>query len=138
MPYRIRKTEFTWDPDQTRRAVIWDRIKSHIHDELDRIQNEHVQHRRLARRRAAPAFERNRQILHASEQGASAAELGRAYGMRPIRVREIIRAQAHWQSLHDAAFTRGDTEFRAMRSTSRHLEDPPVGVSQTTLVLKDP
>lgn len=52
MPYPIRKTTFTWNPDTESRSAIWARIKSHIQDELDRIYEANVLHRRLARRRA--------------------------------------------------------------------------------------
>jgi hypothetical protein len=33
MPYRIRKTAFSWNPDHESRGDAWERIKTHIQAE---------------------------------------------------------------------------------------------------------
>jgi len=136
MPYPIRKTDFTWDIEHESRAQAWDRVKRHVQHELDRLQADHTRRRQIARRMATASYERNRQILCAFQQGTSIAELGRAHGLKAMRVREIIRTEMHRRRLHDLA---GDRERAGrLRGSSRQFDVSPSGCVQAMAVITDP
>lgn len=77
--YAICGPAFTWSPARESRAAIWKQIKAHGQAELDRIWAQHLLEGRVARRQAAPTYDRNRQLFRDHQHGASETELGRTY-----------------------------------------------------------
>lgn len=78
MAQRIRRTGFTWDPDQeSHQAACPARTRPHL---------------RTAGR--LPAYARNLQMLEAAASGTSVEVIARMHGLKPVRAREINRVEA--------------------------------------------
>jgi hypothetical protein len=136
MPYAIAGTAFTWDPDRETRGMALRRMRKHLEQELGRIQQEHVLRRRLERRLAAPTADRNRQLAQAATTGATPVQLARRFGLRPERVRQILRQEAELQQARAQIEARGvpaphwpaaagvPVVFPSLQRTSTSLQDP--------------
>ncbi len=135
MHHRIGGTNFTWDPDRESRGAIWNRIKHHIQLELDRISGKQVALRSHERRRASPVYERNIRMLEAAGGGASVRDIARALGLRPGRVREILRMETNRRK-HEHWLAQG-TAQRENRPT-RDLDNMPGSMAKTSTCLRDP
>ena len=133
----IRRTSFTWDPDTESRAEVWERIKTHVQDELGRVYAEHIQDRRVARRRAHPNYARNQELVQAAQQGTSIGELTRRFGITYQRVREIIRTELRWLVRNGPDQLSGEDRHPAQhgRASDRLVDN---AVPHTTMVMPDP
>ena len=133
----IRRTSFTWDPDRESRAEIWERIKTHIQLDLDRIHAESIQDRRVARRRAHPNYARNQELVQAAQGGSSIGELARRYGISHQRVREIIRHDLRWLARHGPDQLSGEDRHPAQYgpASDRQVDN---AVPHTMMVMPDP
>jgi len=138
MPYPIRQTAFTWDPDTESRSEAWSRVKHHAQQELDRIHAAAVLERRLVRRQASPHYARNRQIVQASRQGVSDRDIGRAHGVRAASVREILRSEQRWYGRDDPLYATLRDEHPARHGTALELQQVRAVTSQTRKLLTDP
>jgi hypothetical protein len=133
----IRIPGITWDPEAESRASVANRIKRHVQDELNRIEDE-VKHRRwLARRRASPTYERDRTIWEDHEfHGVDVPELAHRHHISRQYVREVLRVERHRQQReheHSRSTPAGKTS-----PPVRNLPEIPSGIQQTTEVLTDP
>jgi hypothetical protein len=137
MPYRIRKTAFSWNPEHESRGDAWERIKDHIQAEFERITEVDRQRRKAAQRQALPTYARNQAIFHdVTVAGLDERQVARTYGLPLIRVRDILRS------------VRGQRErllrtFRpppppVYQPPSRRVPELPEGQPQTTAMLVDP
>ena len=137
MAQSIRRTSFTWDPDRESRAEIWNRIKTHVQQDLDRIHADHVLDRRVARRRAHPNYARNQQLVQEAAQGTPVRELARGFELRHHRVREIIRTDLRWLTRNGPDQLSGEDRHPAQHGP---LSDRQVAtaVPHTMRVLPDP
>ncbi len=123
MSDRIRQTNFWWNPRTETRSSAWNRIKHHVTDDLDRIQQDEVRRRRLARHQVSLTYERNASIYRTHLTGAvSDQALAKEYGLRKTRIREIIRAERHWSKV--MAPLAGDVPGGLEHRPSRHLLSP--------------
>ncbi len=77
MPHRIRKTEFTWDPETESRTTAWHRIKHHVQQELDRIHAAAALERQLARLIRAIRLVLNQSL---ARQGTTLSSFETPYG----------------------------------------------------------
>jgi hypothetical protein len=137
MPYRIRKTAFSWNPEHESRGDAWERIRNHIQAEFARITEVDRQRREMARRQASPFHARNQAMLHdASVAGLDARQVARKYGLSHTHARDILRSERHRQ----------ERMRRALRSPRPPAYQPPSrrvpehrGVQpQTTAMIVDP
>jgi hypothetical protein len=133
----IRQTNFTWDVDHESRSAVWDRIKAHVQQELDRIHAEHVRDRRIARRRARPQYTRNQQLIKAAQRGVPIGELARQFGISRQRVREIMRTDARWLARNGPDRLSGEYRHPAQCGTPCD-RDAATAMPRTLMVLLDP
>ena len=138
MPHRIRKTEFTWDPETESRTTAWHRIKHHVQQELDRIHAAAALQRQLARRQASPHYARNRQIVQAWRQGESDRDIAHTHFLRAQRVREIIRSEGRWHTRYDPQYATLRDEHPTRHDSAFELQQVPAATPQTRKLSLDP
>jgi hypothetical protein len=133
----IRKTTFTWNPAHESRATVWNRIKAHIQQELDRIRADYMLARRTARRQAHPGYAQNQRIVMAARQGVSNREIAHQFGLSHQRVREILRSEARWSARNGRNHTSGHDRHPAQQGWTREREVAGA-FPRTTAMLSDP
>lgn len=137
MSNRIRQTNFWWNPNSESRSSAWNRIKHHVMDELDRIQQDEVRRRRFDRHQASFTYERNASIYRIHLTGAvSDQTLAKEYGLRTARIREIVRAERHWSKV--IAPLMGNVPVEQKHQSSRHLPALFGTTPKTTKMSCDP
>jgi hypothetical protein len=133
----IRKTDFTWDPQQESRSASWKRIKKHVEAELDRINTESRQQLRHERWRALPTRERDQTILIDHDQhGVDVLTLAHQHRVSATRIREILRTERYRQRQELAATPVSPPEVKG--PPHRQLTDLLVGFPQSNAVPTDP
>lgn len=137
-PFSLRHMDFTWDPETEPRSQIWNRIKRHVQQELDRIHAAAVLQRQVSRRQARPHAARNERILDAWHRGVSDRDIAREHGMRPQRVREIIRTEQRWYACHDPLYATLRDEHPARYGSALELQHIPGLIHQTHRPMTDP
>ena len=133
----IRHTSFTWDPDRESRSEVWERIKTHIQHDLDRIAAEHVLDRRVARRRAHPNYARNQQLDLEAQQGTPVRALARRFGITYQRVREIVRNDLRWLVRNGPDWLSGEDRHPAQHGPPSNRQ-VATAVPRTMKVMSDP
>jgi hypothetical protein len=137
MPYRIRKTSFSWNPEHESRGEAWERIKDHIQAEFARITEVDRQRRKAAQRQALPTYARNQAIFHdATVAGLDERQVARKYSLPQVRVRDIVRSVRGQRKL--LLRTLGPPPPQVYQPPSRCVVEIREGQPQTMAMLVDP
>jgi len=136
MTTHVRPPRIAWDPATESRTEVWQRLKVHIHRQLDVIQARHRVRQRLERFRSRSTYPRNQEIYAEHLAGQSDQDLGRQFGLPSGRIREIVRMMRRHQHLADQLDPPPRARFRL--ASSRELDEDDPHLRPTNAVFRDP